>query len=133
MANRGLLAILPCLVVSGCATMFSPGPDYVPVSTRPPGARVLLDGYQVGVSPVMVAVPRGSEGIFTFELAGYESRTIDRDKVVNGATFVNLGWILVWPAVPIGFGIDALSGNLGKYSTTPLNVELVPLVTSVEK
>jgi hypothetical protein len=129
--NRRILAILgaSCLAwsTSGCASLFNPGPDFVPVSTRPPGATVSLDGVPVGKSPIIVPVPRSSEGVFTFELEGYEIATVDRDKVLNGITCVNLAWILVWPMVPVGFGVDLIAGNAGKYSVQPIRVDLAPL------
>lgn len=81
----------------------------------------------MGRSPCIVAVQRNSEGIFKFELAGYETLTVDRNKVCNGATAFNLlgGWV----TIPLFFAIDILSGNVGKYSTTPLHVKLRPVVT----
>jgi hypothetical protein len=87
---------------------------------------VSLDGVQLGKSPLIVPVPRSSEGVFTFELAGYETAKVDRDKVVNGTICLNLLWVVIWPAVPISFAVDLIAGNAGKYSTHPLNVELVP-------
>lgn len=129
--NRRILAILVASAVawsaSGCASLISPGPDFVPVTTRPTGATVSLDGVPVGKSPIIVPVPRSSAGVFTFELEGYEIATVDRDKVLNGVTFVNLAWILVWPMVPVGFGVDLIAGNAGKYSVEPIRVVLTPL------
>jgi hypothetical protein len=112
---------------SGCATILNPGPDIVPVSSRPSGAVVRLDGTPVGRTPVLVAVPRSSEGVFTLELPGYETKKVDRDKVFNGMLCMNLLWIVVWPAVPVAIGVDLIAGNAGKYSTQPLNVELTPV------
>lgn len=124
-----VLLLSACLVLgnAGCATMFSPGPDLIPVSSKPPGATVRLDGMEMGRTPMVVPVSRTSEGVFTFELSGYETKKVDRDKVVNGATFLNLGWIILWPAVPVAFLIDAATSNIGKYSVAPLRVELTPL------
>jgi hypothetical protein len=120
-----LTAMLPATL--GCATLFSPGPDMVPVRSNPSGATVYLDGAESGRTPCVITVPRSSEGIFKFELAGYEPVTIDRDKVVNGMTCVNLGWILVWPVVPVAYAVDLVSGDVGKYSTKPIIVELKPV------
>ena len=121
------LPLLLSAALMGCATLFAPGPDMVPVRTTPSGATVYLDGMEAGRTPCIVAVPRSSEGLFRFELAGYEPVTVDRDKVCNGLTALNLlgGWI----TMPLFFAIDAFTGNIGKYSTKPLHVELKPVKT----
>ena len=128
MNHKVAAMVLACCVAgtSGCATIFNPGPDLVPVSSRPEGATVRLDGVTVGKTPLILSLPRDSEGVISFEKEGYQKATVDRDKVVNGTFFVNLGWILIWPAVPISMLVDLITGNAGKYSTEPLNVELVP-------
>lgn len=110
----------------GCATLFAPGPDEVMVFSEPSGARVRLDGNPVGTTPCVVSVPRSSEGLFRLELAGYETATVDRDKVCNGLTALNLlgGYV----TIPLFFAIDILSGNVGKYSTKPIRVILKPVV-----
>ena len=109
----------------GCATIFAPGPDMVPVYSNPSGAVVFLDKLEVGKTPCIVAVPRSSEGVFTFEREGFETVMVDRDKVCNGLTALNLlgGWI----TMPLFFAIDAIAGNIGKYSTQPIHVELKPV------
>jgi hypothetical protein len=111
--------------VMGCATLFAPGPDMVPVYSKPSGATVYLDKLEVGKTPCVVPVSRDSEGVFSFQLAGYEPVTVDRDKVCNGITALNLlGGIYLGP---VFFIIDAIAGNLGKYSTKPIQVELKPI------
>ncbi|MBI3855198.1 MAG: PEGA domain-containing protein [Planctomycetes bacterium] len=117
--------ILVAPVAMGCTTLFAPGPDMVPVYSTPPGAVVTLDKLEVGRTPCIVAVPRSSEGIFTIQLAGYEPVTVDRDKVCNGLTALNLlgGWV----TMPLFFAIDGFAGNIGKYSTKPIQLELKPV------
>lgn len=112
------------LLLMGCATLFAPGPDLVPLTTQPPGATVKLDGVEVGKTPCIVPVARSSEGVFVFELAGFERATVDLDKVVNGAAVFNLlgGYL----TIPVFFMIDFLAGNLGKYSTEPIRIVLRP-------
>lgn len=126
---RREMAVLVLLVgapmVMGCGTLIAPGPDLVPVSSDPSGAVVRLDDREAGRTPCIVAVPRNSEGVFTFDLAGFEIARVDRDKVPNGAALFNvLGGYLT---LPVFFAIDFFSGNLGKYSTEELRVTLKPL------
>ncbi len=114
------------ILLAGCASTVSSGPDMVPVNSAPEGARVLLDGVAVGRTPMTVAVPRNSDGLLTFELAGYERVEVDRDKVLNGWFFPgSLLWFPLWPGVPISMVVDMASHNQGKYETTPVYVELM--------
>ncbi len=126
MKTWGSIGLAACLLAgpAGCGTLFAPGPDAVPVSSSPSGASVFLDGRHSGTTPTVVAVPRDSEGVFTLELEGYETARVDRDKVANGIAFLNLlgGYV----TIPVFFAIDILTGNIGKYSTAPLHVDLVP-------
>lgn len=119
------LVVVGAVTLGGCATLFAPGPDIVQACSEPQGAVVKLDDVVVGRTPCFVSVERSSEGVFTFELEGYETATVDRDKVCNGMTALNLlgGYV----TIPVFFAIDILSGNIGKYSTKPIYVQLVPL------
>lgn len=118
------LTPLGLAALAGCATALNPGPDLVPISTRPNGAEVFLDGRHVGRTPLVLPLPRDSRGELRFERRGYAVAHVDLDKVLNGATFMNLAWVFVWPAVPLGFLIDAATGHIGKYPTAHLDVEL---------
>ena len=127
MRTRSALAFLALIgpTAMGCAALFAPGPDMVRVHSKPSGATVFLDKVEMGRTPCIVAVPRSSEGVFTFEREGYETATVDRDKVCNGLTALNLlgGYL----TMPLFFAIDALTGKIGKYSTQPIHVELKPV------
>jgi hypothetical protein len=111
----------------GCASLVSPGPDYVPVSSTPPDAKVSLDGVDVGRTPLIIPFSRTCEGVLRFELPGYESRTLDVDKVLNGWFLGNVLWFPIWPVVPLGVAVDLIGSNQGKYSTSPIHVDLKPL------
>lgn len=113
-----ILAACVSVSTSGCASMFSPGPDHVMVSSRPEGADVWLDDEPVGRTPVIVPVERGSDGRFRLEMEGHPPLEVDRNKVVNGLTFLNL----LLPLWPLWFAVDAVAGNIGKYSVKPLIV-----------
>ena len=45
-------------------------------------------------------------------------------------TCLNLAWILIWPMVPLAYAVDIVSGDVGKYSTMPIVVELEPVKRS---
>ena len=121
-----LVLVICAPMVMGCGTLFASGPDLVPIYSDPSGAAVRLDGMEVGKTPCIVAVPRSSEGVFTFELAGFETAKVDRDKVLNGVALLNLlgGYV----TIPVFFFIDIVTGDIGKYSTEEIRVTLTPVV-----
>ena len=51
--NVVTLLLIPLLVLSssGCATMFTPAFQEVPVASTPAGAEVWIDGELIGVTP----------------------------------------------------------------------------------
>ena len=118
-----LVALSVLVSPMGCATMFAPGPDMIPVSSDPSNAEVKLDGFPVGRTPMTVTFQRDSSGVLTFELPGYKTLTYDLDKVVNGWFIVTL---IAWaPYLMIPFGlIDLLSGHQGKFPVAPIHVIL---------
>ncbi len=120
-----IVSALGAWSTAGCASIFASGPDAVQVSSNPEGARVKLDEVPMGKTPCVVMVPRSSDGVFTFELPGYRTETVDLDKVVNGMTFLNLLWGIYLG--PVGFLIDGVSGNIGKYPNTHIHAELRPV------
>lgn len=106
------------IISSGCATILQPGPDKVMVSSEPSGARVYLDGQPWGTTPMMLAIPRDSEGVIKVEKAGYEPWMVDRDKVVAGWVFLDLF------TYGIGFIVDFVTHNQGKYKEEPVHAVL---------
>lgn len=110
------------LLVSGCATIVAPGPDLVPISSKPPGAMVYVDGVPVGVTPVTVPLKRSGSSRIRIELEGYEPVFVTQDKVFNGWF---LGNILIGGL--IGIIVDVATSNVTKHSTDPVMVVLRPI------
>ena len=107
-------------VGSGCATLFAPGPDRVPVASNPSGARVQLDSIDVGVTPTVVVMDRKNNlGMVRIEAPGYQPAAVQRAKVFNSIAILNCLGLLPWV-------VDLASGNHQKFDTTPINVNLVP-------
>lgn len=99
------LALLGLLASAGCATVFHSRTTEVWVETNPPGIPVLVDGVEVGPSPLYVDVPNQGTHTISLKLAG-ERRT--------GCTFtssVRIGWVIldivtgIWPLL-----VDGLTG-----------------------
>jgi hypothetical protein len=111
------------LSTMGCATIVAGGPDRIPVHSNPPGAAVILDGVQVGVTPMEVTLDRTrGGGNIRIEMAGFAPVTVQRTKSINGwfwASFC-LGGV-------IGMLIDYSTGNMNKFDDTPIAVGLSPM------
>ena len=111
---------------TGCASIVASGPDFVPVSSTPAGAKVSLDGVDVGRTPMIIPFSRTCEGVLRFESPGYLPATVEMHKVLNGWFLGNVLWFPVWPIVPVGVVVDLIGSNQGKYSTNPVHVTLKP-------
>jgi len=103
----------------------SPGPDLVLASSNPPGATVYLDDVMIGTTPTTASIERDAEGEFRFELPGHKTVVVDRDKVLNGWFLPGGVALVLFPvAFLVSLGVDLSFSNQGKYSTTPLSVEM---------
>ena len=120
----GFLFGMTLVLTSGCATIVGSGPDMVPVDSDPPGARILVNGSQVGRTPATIMLDRQLSGTISIEKQGYESINVQKPKVVNGWVFGNL----CLGGVP-GLVVDALTGNIMKYNDTPVMVVLTPVAS----
>jgi hypothetical protein len=84
-AAAGAAAIV---LLSGCAALFAPDPQPVPVDTRPPGAGVYVDGEYRGTTPLTLELDGRATHDVTLRLDDQE-RTIQLTSSV-GATWVAL-------------------------------------------
>ena len=115
------LLLLVAPLSSGCATLFSSGPDRVQVESNPPGARVAVDNVDVGVTPTAVSLDRRIQiGNIKVEAPGYEPAITQRPKRFNAISVLNC-------LNPVFWGIDLITGNYQEFDKTPVSVNLVPL------
>ena len=86
---------------SGCATVLRPFPTQrVKVESDPPGARVFIDGEDVGVTPMVAGLSRRrAEHGLRFERVG----CLSEDYTLRRSTS---WWVIltVWGAAAVGFG-----------------------------
>ena len=85
------------LFYSGCATIFQGSKDEINMSSEPSGAKILVNGHDVGKTPMEVTFKRGQEYYVEFVKQGYEKMGI---KLSYG---IGAGWII----------LDILSGLVG--------------------
>jgi hypothetical protein len=120
--SLGAVALLTtALISSGCATIFSAGPDQVPINTNPQGATVFVDNVPVGQTPLLVSLDRTrNSGVLRIELPGYAPVMIMRSKSINGWFWVNLCVGI------LGIVIDLATGNYQGFDDTPIAIGLTP-------
>ena len=108
------------VLTSGCASMFTRTNDPITFNSRPEGAKVQVNGMQVGRTPVTVPVKRSlSAPQVQVSLDGYESQHLMLQNTFNGVAMLD---VFFWP----GFIIDAATGSIMKYSVLNYDVELEP-------
>jgi len=103
--NRRRWAILglapAAFMLTGCALMLSGTNQTVKVASNPSGAAILLDGVQVGKTPVSLYVRRASFHKLVLRMDGYDDYHQVLDGSVGGPflycdlplVFVGVGWI----------------------------------------
>jgi len=119
----GLTAIL---AFSGCATIFSDGEDEITFNSNAPKTKVFFDNSLVGETPLTLSVDRQLHRIkVRFSKEGYK----DQEALLAHKLNMNAGMILditgTFTFLTPGI-VDALSGNLIKYSPTKYQIEMVP-------
>ncbi|MBU3700232.1 MAG: PEGA domain-containing protein [Candidatus Kapabacteria bacterium] len=104
---RCLLCVLAlALLLQGCATVFKGSNELLTIQSDPPGARVIINGLEVGTSPAAALVNGTKNQTILLVKDGYESRT------VFVTSSIGAGWVIAdvifgfWPLV-----IDAATGN----------------------
>lgn len=124
----GLFKIGPVLVgmllVQGCATIFTGTSDTVTFETDPPGARVIVNGIDLGRTPLTTSFRRSLHPQFiNYRLDGYEQRTVEMGRRLNGVAYANL--LCLWFFALCG-GVDGFSGALMVYDPASYLVVLEP-------
>ena len=117
------LGFVLLVALSGCATLFSAGPDRIPITTNPQGATVFVDNIPVGQTPILVALDREhSSGVIRIELAGFAPVMMMRSKSINGWFWVNLCTSGI-----IGIVVDLATGNVQGFDDDPIAIGLTPI------
>ncbi|HJT45017.1 MAG TPA: hypothetical protein VJ721_01980 [Chthoniobacterales bacterium] len=131
--TNGMLAVVLCLAVSGCASIFSGGPKKVSINTTPPGAKVTVyDKFGKVVTsrqtPAVVALERKvgyfapQEYRIVIEKPGYKPAEIRLQSTINGWYFGNLflggliGMVIV----------DPMTGAMFTFSPDKIDQTLTP-------
>lgn len=113
-----LFGLAALFFTSSCATIFSGTRDEILFTSEPSGVKVIMDGYTVGKTPIMLDVRRNLGGRWVaFELEGYESQYIKMETDFNAVSILNLTCLICW-------GVDLATGAATRYSLPSMYVEM---------
>jgi hypothetical protein len=121
-----LFSLTAFLALGGCATIFSDGEDEITFNSNVDKTKVFFDNSLVGETPLTLSVDRQLHRIkVRFSKEGYK----DQEMLLAHKLNMNAGMILditgTFTFLTPG-AVDALSGNLIKYSPTKYQIEMVP-------
>ena len=116
------------LLLTSCATILSGTSDQITFSSDPSGAKILVDGLEVGKTPAQVSIKRPgfSDKYVTLKLKGYDDRNFMLSKSFNGMAICNLN-------NPLGWLIDLLTGTIFKYDRKNYNFDLDPKAYNINE
>lgn len=114
-----LAVVVFALSSTGCATLFTGTDDDIYFTSTPEGARIFIDGMEVGTTPATVSVDRPglNDTDVRLELEGYEPRVFTLDKEFNVVSILNLGNVLFW-------AIDVVTGAIFKHEPQSYDIDL---------
>jgi hypothetical protein len=117
MQRWGVLAL--AMFSSGCATLFSGTSEEVTFTSEPSDARVLIDGDEIGSTPLSYELDRQTfrRSEVVMQKRGYVSERFPLKKTLNTTALFNCTSLLSW-------GTDALTGAMMEYSPNKYFVEL---------
>ncbi|WP_341221380.1 PEGA domain-containing protein [Polaribacter atrinae] len=106
---------LTILLSTSCASIFTGAKRKVMFETDPPGAKVFVNGFEKGETPVQLKVK--AEDRIDFKLDNYKEKVVVMDSKFNLVSILN-GFSI------IGWGVDALTGSLKRVDTKYVKVTL---------
>jgi hypothetical protein len=128
MKCRGRIAVAAMCAValtvsSSCATLFSSSSVTVQMESDPPGAKYEIGPFS-GKTPDSIAIPKKAIPDFaTFELAGYERRTVPVESGITGVFWLD---ILFWP----GLIVDMVTGDYKTLDVPEIRADLTPVAST---
>jgi hypothetical protein len=121
-----LFGLTAFLALGGCATIFSDGEDEITFNSNVDKTKVFFDNSLVGETPFTLSVDRQLHRIkVRFSKEGYQ----DQEMLLAHKFNMNAGMVLDLTGTLTFLtpgAVDALSGNLIKYSPTNYHIEMVP-------
>jgi PEGA domain len=106
-------------LAAGCATIMQGTSQELSVASTPTGARVLVDGTEMGKTPYVANLKRKDKHVVRIEMDGYQPYELPLARGTSGWVWGNL----VFGGIP-GLAIDAISGGLYKLKPDQVDATL---------
>ncbi|WP_288954482.1 PEGA domain-containing protein [uncultured Polaribacter sp.] len=103
------------MLTTSCASIFTGSKRKVMFETDPPGAKIFVNGFEKGQTPIQLKVK--AEDRIDFKLDNYKEKVVVMDSKFNLVSILN-GLSI------IGWGVDALTGSLKRVDTKYVKVTL---------
>ena len=103
------------LLTTSCASIFTGAKRNVLFESDPSGAKVFVNGFEKGTTPVQIKVKADDK--VDFRIDNYRERVVVMDSKFNLVAILN-GFSI------IGWGVDALTGSLKRVDTKYVKVTL---------
>ena len=113
---RATLAAALLLTLPACATIMQSASQEISVSSTPTGAKVLVDGTDMGKTPYVASLKRKDKHVIRIELDGYQPFEMPLGRGTSGWVWGNI----VFGGLP-GLAVDAITG--GMYKLKPEQVQ----------
>lgn len=103
------------MLTTSCASIITGSKRKVMFETDPPGAKIFVNGFEKGQTPIQLKVK--AEDRIDFKLDNYKEKVVVMDSKFNLVSILN-GFSI------IGWGVDALTGSLKRVDTNYVKVTL---------
>lgn len=120
--NRVLaFGLVAALALTGCATLFSGTQQTVTINSNISGAKIYLDGKEIGQTPFAGNMRKGGTTL-VIKADGYEDAEVKLAKTVTGVFFLNFlsGGL-------VGTTTDLATSAIWSYSPNAFHAELKPV------
>ncbi|HET8648878.1 MAG TPA: PEGA domain-containing protein [Gemmatimonadales bacterium] len=114
--------------LAACATIMQGSSQEVSVASTPTGAKVLVDGNEVGKTPYVAKLSRKDKHVVRIEMEGYQPFELPLARATSGWVWGNI----VFGGIP-GLAIDAITGGMYKLKPEQIEATLAANTASVRR
>ena len=110
---RNVVLSVVLVLASGCAAMYNPNPQAVPVDSLPVGAEVFVDGAFMGVTPLILDLDNRASATLTLRLRDGREREVLLERRFDGASFA----VSLVPAAVVGGAVLYADARMARASS----------------
>ena len=110
-----IVMVMTIMLTTSCASILTGSKRKVMFETDPPGAKIFVNGFEKGQTPIQLKVK--ADDRIDFKLDNYKEKVVVMDSKFNLVSILN-GFSI------IGWGVDALTGSLKRVDTKYVKVTL---------